>query len=88
MTRTSRISTIWPDHPAHRFAALAAVAGTGVDSARHLRTNVNEKGGALAVDAVYTNSPSLPCSLAAIDAIVVVANCAENRNTHGVRTYG
>ncbi|SFT63558.1 hypothetical protein SAMN05216236_104187 [Sedimentitalea nanhaiensis] len=41
-----------------------------------------------ATDAVYSNSPTLPGRLAAFDAQVVVANCAKQRNTHGVRTYG
>jgi hypothetical protein len=57
-------------------ARYALIRGYGF--ARHLRTNVDEKGGVWAADAVYTISPSLPRGLRTIDAEVVVANCAEN----------
>lgn len=64
------------------YAECAAAQYTlirGYGFARHLRTNVNEKGGVWAADAVYTISPSLPRGLRTIDAEVVVAACAENR---------
>ena len=57
-------------------AQYALIRGYGF--ARHLRTNVDEKGGVWAADAVYTISPSLPRGLRTIDAEVVVAHCAEN----------
>ena len=63
------------------YAECAAAQYTlirGYGFARHLRTNVDEKGGVWAADAVYTISPSLPRGLRTIDAEVVVANCAEN----------
>jgi hypothetical protein len=52
--------------------------GRGFGFARHLRTNVNEKGGVWTADAVYTISPSLPRGLETIDAKVMVAGCADN----------
>ncbi|MDK3072388.1 hypothetical protein QO034_04620 [Sedimentitalea sp. JM2-8] len=52
--------------------------GRGFGFARHLRTNVNEKGGVWRADAVYTISPSLPRGLETIDAKVMVAGCVEN----------
>ncbi len=58
-------------------AQYALIRGYGF--ARHLRTNINEKGGVWTADAVYTISPSLPRGLRTIDAEVVVANCAENK---------
>ncbi len=63
------------------YAECAAAQYTlirGYGFARHVRTNINEKGGVWAADAVYTISPSLPQGLRTIDAEVVVANCAEN----------
>lgn len=57
-------------------AQYALIRGYGF--ARHVRTNVEEKGGVWSADAVYTISPSLPRGLRTIDAEVVVANCAEN----------
>ena len=64
------------------YAECAAAQYTlirGYGFARHLRTNVIEKAGVWAADAVYTISPSLPRGLRTIDAEVVVANCAENK---------
>ena len=64
------------------YAECAAAQYTlirGYGFARHLRTNVKEKGGVWAADAVYTISPSLPRGLRTIDAEVVVADCAENK---------
>ena len=49
----------------------------GFGFARHLRTNVDEKGGVWVADAVYTISPSLPAGLKTIDAEVTVQNCME-----------
>lgn len=57
-------------------AQYAIIRGYGF--ARHLRTNVEEKGGTWRGDAVYTISPSLPRGLKTIDAEVTVSNCAEN----------
>jgi hypothetical protein len=50
----------------------------GYGFARHLRTNVKEKGGVWTADAVYTISPSLPRGLDPIDADVMVTSCAKN----------
>ena len=63
------------------YAECAAAQYTlirGYGFARHLRTNVYEKGGVWAADAVYTISPSLPRGARTIDAEVVTAHCAEN----------
>ena len=63
------------------YAECAAAQYTlirGYGFARHLRTNVNEKAGVWAADAVYTISPALPQGLRTLDAEVVVAACAEN----------
>ncbi|MFC3615744.1 hypothetical protein ACFORG_18470 [Lutimaribacter marinistellae] len=57
-------------------AQYALIRGYGF--ARHLRTNIEEKGGVWRADAVYTISPSLPQGLKTIDAEIVVQNCAEN----------
>ncbi|WP_370742028.1 hypothetical protein [Pseudoprimorskyibacter insulae] len=57
-------------------AQYAVIRGYGF--ARHLRTNVYEKGGLWHGDAVYTISPALPRGLKTIDAEVVVSDCAEN----------
>lgn len=46
--------------------------------ARHLRTNVKEKGGVWTADAVYTISPTLPRGSRVIDARVEAATCKEN----------
>jgi hypothetical protein len=58
-----------------RAAQYALIRGYGF--ARHVRTNV-QKRVALARDAVYTVSPTLPRGLRTIDAEVTVADCAEN----------
>ncbi len=63
------------------YAQCAAAQYTlirGYGFARHLRTNVQEKGGVWTADAVYTVSPTLPRGLATIDAEVTVADCTEN----------
>ncbi len=63
------------------YAECAAAQYTlirGYGFARHLRTNVDEKAGVWAADAVYTISPALPQGLRTLDAEVVVAACAEN----------
>ena len=57
-------------------AQYALIRGYGF--ARHLRTNIEEKGGVWRADAVYTISPSLPRGLRTIDAETVVQTCAEN----------
>lgn len=63
------------------YAECAAAQYTlirGYGFARHLRTNVSQKGGLWQADAVYTISPALPRGLKTIDAEVVAADCAEN----------
>ncbi|MEP2784000.1 MAG: hypothetical protein ABJO67_11485 [Pseudoruegeria sp.] len=50
----------------------------GYKFARHVRTNVNEKGSIWRGDAVYTISPELPEGLKTIDAKAAVADCADN----------
>lgn len=50
----------------------------GHSFARHVRTNVQERGGIWAADAVYTISVSLPDGLAPLDAEIVVEDCAAN----------
>ena len=57
-------------------AQYALIRGFGF--ARHVRTNVQERGGIWAADAVYTISAALPEGLQTIDAEVVVEECAEN----------
>ncbi len=57
-------------------AQYALIRGFGF--ARHVRTNVQERGGVWAADAVYTISAALPEGLQTIDAEVVVEECAEN----------
>ncbi len=57
-------------------AQYALIRGYGF--ARHLRTNVAEKGGLWRADAVYTISPALPRGLKTIDAETTVDACAEN----------
>ncbi|WP_126975755.1 hypothetical protein [Frigidibacter oleivorans] len=56
-------------------AQYALIRGYGF--ARHVRTNVDERGGVWRADAVYTISPALPRGIATLDAEVVVADCAE-----------
>lgn len=61
--------------------ARCAVAGyalkNGFGFARHVRTEINERGGVWRADAVYTISPALPRGVKTIDAEVTVADCAE-----------
>ncbi len=57
-------------------AQYALIRGFGF--ARHVRTNVQERGGIWAADAVYTISAALPEGLQTIDAEVVVEECTEN----------
>lgn len=57
-------------------AQYALIRGFGF--ARHVRTNVQERGGIWAADAVYTISAALPEGLQTIDAEVAVEECAEN----------
>ena len=64
-----------------QYAECAAAQYTlirGYGFARHVRTNVAQKGGIWRGDAVYTISPALPRGLKTIDAEVVAAHCAEN----------
>ncbi|MGB7242060.1 MAG: hypothetical protein WBC93_08250 [Sulfitobacter sp.] len=64
-----------------RYAECAAAQYTlirGYAFARHVRTNVDVKGGIWRADAVYTISPALPRGSKTIDAEVVTADCAEN----------
>lgn len=57
-------------------AQYALIRGYGF--ARHVRTNVDRKGGIWRGDAVYTISAALPDGVKTIDAEVVAADCAEN----------
>ncbi|MGB3247055.1 MAG: hypothetical protein WBB25_21185 [Sulfitobacter sp.] len=62
------------------YAECAAARYTlirGYGFARHVRTNVDQKGGIFRGDAVYTISPSLPRGIKTIDAEVVTARCVE-----------
>ncbi len=62
------------------YAECAAAQYTlirGYGFARHVRTNVDVKGGIWHADAVYTISPSLPRGLKTIDAEVTAQSCAE-----------
>jgi len=61
-----------------RCAAAQYALAQGYGFARHLRTNVDEKGGVWSADAVYTVSPTLPRGLQTVDAEVTVQACAEN----------
>ena len=61
-----------------RCAAARYALIRGFGFARHVRTNVEERGGIWAADAVYTISAALPGGLQTIDAEVVVEECAEN----------
>lgn len=56
-------------------AQYALIRGYGF--ARHVRTNLVERGGVWRGDAVYTISPALPRGSKTIDAEVTVANCTE-----------
>lgn len=56
-------------------AQYALIRGYGF--ARHIRTNIETKGGVLRADAVYLISPALPRGLRTIDAEVTVADCAD-----------
>ena len=60
-----------------RCAAAGYAVQKGFGFARHVRTDVNERGGIWRADAVYTISPGLPRGLKTIDAEVTVADCAE-----------
>ncbi|MEM7470840.1 MAG: hypothetical protein AAF340_05755 [Pseudomonadota bacterium] len=57
-------------------AQYALIRGYGF--ARHVRTNVQERAGLWAADAVYTISEARPDGLKTIDARLVVEDCAEN----------
>ena len=61
-----------------RCAAAQYALIRGYGFARHLRTNVQERGGIWAADAVYTISAALPDGSQTIDAEVAVEECAEN----------
>ncbi len=54
-------------------AQYALIRGYGF--ARHVRTNLDSRGGTWRADAVYTISPDLPAGAKTIDAEVTVANC-------------
>jgi hypothetical protein len=60
-----------------RCAAAQYTLIRGYGFARHLRTNVHERGGIWQADAVYTVSPALPRGARTIDAEVTVAACTE-----------
>ena len=58
-----------------RCAAAQYALIRGYGFARHVRTNVDEKGGTWRGDAVYTISAALPAGLRTIDAEVTVRDC-------------
>lgn len=60
-----------------RCAAAQYTLIRGYGFARHLRTNVHERGGIWRADAVYTVSPSLPRGARTIDAEVTVDACTD-----------
>ncbi len=60
-----------------RCAAAQYALVRGYGFARHLRTNVTQRGGIWQADAVYTVSPALPRGVRTIDAEVTVADCTE-----------
>ncbi len=63
------------------YADCAAAQYTlirGYGFARHLRTNIDERGSKWRADAVYTISPSRPQGLSTIDAVDKVAECTQN----------
>jgi hypothetical protein len=60
-----------------RCAAAQYTLIRGYGFARHLRTNVHERGGIWHADAVYTVSPALPRGARTIDAEVTVEACTE-----------
>ncbi|MGX9353781.1 hypothetical protein ACS3SW_01065 [Roseobacteraceae bacterium S113] len=67
--------------PLEDYARCAAAQYTlirGYGFARHVRTNVGEREGLWAADAVYVISDALPPGLRTIDAEVTVASCKEN----------
>ena len=65
-----------------RCAAAQYALIRGYGFARHVRTNVDEKGGTWRADAVYTISAALPRGLRTIDAEVTVRDCG----TQGIPT--
>ncbi|WP_170558481.1 hypothetical protein [Ruegeria atlantica] len=68
-----------------RFISLSeantAACGVGIGE---LRMKRNEKGGAKAVDAIYTYAPTKPQYAQALGLNIT----RKKRNTHGVRTNG
>lgn len=58
-------------------AAAGYALQNGFGFARHVQTDINERGGIWRADAVYTISPALPRGVKTIDAEVTVADCAE-----------
>lgn len=60
-----------------RCAAAQYALIRGYGFARHLRTNVHERGGNWQADAIYSVSPSLPRGARTIDAEVTVEACTE-----------
>ena len=58
-------------------AQYALIRGYGF--ARHVRTNIAQKGGVWRGDAVYTISSALPRGLRTIDAEVTVQSCAAEK---------
>lgn len=56
-------------------AQYALIRGYGF--ARHVRTNVTERGGVWRADAVYTISSALPPGIKPLDAEVVTQSCRE-----------
>ncbi|WP_043917181.1 hypothetical protein [Jannaschia aquimarina] len=65
-----------------RCGAVAFGLDRGFGFARHVATNVAERGGIWRADAVYSVSPDLPRGLRTLDAEVVVEDC----RTRGIPT--
>ncbi len=67
------------------FISLTGASGAGRQiAAPGLRVNLNNKGGAMAADAVYTNAPTQP-RFAQASGLCIMRG---KQNTHGVRTNG
>jgi hypothetical protein len=59
------------------YAAAQSALILGFGGARHVRTNVQERGGVWAADAVYTMSSALPRGGQTLDAAGVATACAD-----------
>ncbi|WP_170769276.1 hypothetical protein [Ruegeria lacuscaerulensis] len=66
------------------FISQAGASAGWQIAAPELRVKFNNKGGAMAADAVYTNAPTQPQNAQAYGLRIARGK----RNTHGVRTNG